>query len=435
MRFASVKCKGGAPRSALLLPPLLANPPPSPIPSPAYPFHCLPSPLSSPGDHVKKANMAVVVWLLLLLSCSIAGQATPTLALATPLVAHSTGIDGNAEPGYLLVKRTSSSPSPLRWSVHRQRTARQPVQPNHTPHIAAPLPHVLGGSILRAATPSHVPAAGPSADATVPQVLTKLPYPANRRPRGLLARNPIEKALSIREANAKRRARYKLSKPTARMRLGSLKYATATDEEIRAINNAREKQWKSTLTPEQKADIRRRRNESTKRWRERVKARLRGNNSPEPPLRRQGAKILGGEQEQAGAHELRQHTPADARMEEAVHRAVDGPHALPGTHGPPATLRLKTPESSSSSWSVPSSPHPEASHHRLAPGPSFSPLDLRNSLPAQGSSTSAQSQTRALRPAAPLPAIPIEEDSLRLTLAPPGEHDRLRLTLAPPRHD
>ena len=393
--------------------------------------------------------MAAVVCLLLLLSCSIAGQATHRSSLATGWQndqvsekAESTAwkcndcskapsaIHGTTAPDEKLAKRTNSSPP-----SHHHFVRLQPVPTTHTPTGAPPARHVLAADHFRlpgmsTATPSQGPAVGPSADHTVATSSGKRPY------------NEVAKTLAVRDKNARRRLKNENLKPTAKMNLGRLKYATATDEEIRAINNGRHRRWMSTLTPEQKADLRRRRAESSKRSKERQKARRRGNNSPAPPLQRKSRNTQHPEQDQERAkeQEVRQHAPADARSEEAAQRSAHNSHAPSDFHDPPTTLRLGTPGVVSGSWPLLES-LPRDPLQGFASGRSSPPVHSRVSLSAQGSFTSGQKQTRAPRQAAPPNARTMEEERLRLILAPPGqheppdEHDWLQLTLATPGHD
>ena len=216
--------------------------------------------------------------------------------------------------------------------------------------------------------------------------------------------------------------------------MGRPKSVFRTVEEVRAATRERNRRWKNSFTPERRAEYNIRQRGHVQRSQQRRKARERGLTGP--PLQRTRGYARNAE-EQAGAETVHQPAPADAMMEEAMQHANNIPHAPPGTHVPPATLRLRTPDSSLGFWSVPLSPIPQATNHRSAPGPlSSSTLDLLPSLSAPGSSTSGQRQAiQAPRQAMPSLARMAEDESLRLTLAPPGEHDRLCLTLAPPRHD
>ena len=87
--------------------------------------------------------MATVACVFLLLSCSIATQAIPTVSLASPPVARSSGIRGTTVLDEMLVKRTSGSPSLHRLSLRRQSTGLQSVPSNDVP-IGAPLAPLLG---------------------------------------------------------------------------------------------------------------------------------------------------------------------------------------------------------------------------------------------------------------------------------------------------
>ena len=400
--------------------------------------------------------MAVVVCLLLLLSYSIAGQARPSaLSLTTGrqnkrIDEKATGkpwlysdgskilpaIHGTVEPDEVLVKRTSSrSPSSRRWSPHGQGTGLQPVPPNNIYPGAPFVPLILGGDHSRwpglsTAPPSQVPGDAPVATHTEPGSSSKQPAKANRRPYRSLKNDPIAKAKAHQESNARNRAK---KKRTALMVLGKLKYATASKEDITAVRTGRTQRWLSSLTAEEKLDWIKRRNESSRRCKERKRAKLRGNNSPGPPLRKHGRKAVDWDQRRAMLEKARLDGHADTRMEEATQNAVDVPHASPGAHGSGA-LKLRTAASSSGSLFVPEQDI-EASYHRFMPGPLSPPLNHGLLLTAPGSSTSAQRQTQALPQAAPLLARTMEEERLRLTLAPPDEHDWLELTLAPPRQN
>ena len=379
-------------------------------------------------------TMIIVACLLLLLSFSTAGQATPTSSLISPPIASTSGTHDTAEQDNLHVKRTSGSSSHRPWLSHVQVSAVQPVSPTHISSGGPAAPSVVGDHHnrwpgLSTAPPSRVPADGPSADPIVAESSGKRPYTANKRPRGSHTNDPVAKALALREAQA--RARKKRGKRTALMSLGRLKYATASLEDIRALRNGRNKRWLSTLTPEEKRELNKKQNESTKRWQERQKAKLRGNSSPGPPLRKQGRKGLDWEQEQARVEEARQYEPADMRMEEATQHVGGVPHVPARSQGP-RTLRASTLES----WTG-SSSHatlPDVAHQFFPPGPSSSPLDHRLLLSAPRLINSQQTEATPRQAALP-PATTWEEERLQFTLAPPGEQDRLRLTLAPPRHD
>ena len=379
--------------------------------------------------------MVVVACLLLLLSNSIAGQALPTSSRTAPLAARSLDVLGTAEPGNLLARRTRSIPFSHRpWSPHLQDTARPPVPPSYTPLGPPSMPHVLGGEQsgwpgLSTAEPSRVPENGPFVDPTVGESSGKQLHKTNRRPSGMLANTPVAKAQALREAQAK--TRKKRGKRTALMRLGRLKYATASVEEIRALRNNRNKLSLSKLTPEEKLEFHKKRNERSRRSREKKKAILRGNSSPGPALRKQGREGLDWEQEQARGKEAHQYALADTRMDEARQHAVKISHGPPRTHGT-STVPMSTLASSTGSSSH--APLPDVAHQPFPPGSSSSSLDLRLSLSAPGSSKFQQEEATPHQTAPPA-ARTSEDEMLRLTLAPPGEHDRLRLILAPPRHD
>ena len=416
--------------------------------------------------------MAAVTCLLLLLSYSVARQITPSaLSLVTgwqdgqigatdtgkrwlyddfkktPPLVRSPGIRGNDELDEVLVRRTSSrSPSHRRWSAHLQSTGLQQAPPSQMG--ALPAPHFQGGDhsrlpALGMVTPSPFPADGPVAPHIEPRSSSKRPHKPDRRPYGSLTNNPALKAQADRKRHALAVQRIKDGEQTSRMKPDGTELPATTLEDYQARTRANSKRWFSSLTKERKAKLNQRRNERRKRATARRRAQREGGSWQGPPVRKPGRPRRNWEQEQARAEEGRQHAPTDARMERATQRAP------PGAQGS-GTLRRWTTEPSSGSWSVTASPIPEATHHRFAPGPSSSKLDLRLLLSVPGSSTSEQRHApqQAAPPAAetrveerlrldraPPVATAREEERLRLTLAPPGEHDGLRLTLAPPKYD
>ena len=336
----------------------------------------------------------------------------------TPLLARLTGIRGTSERDGVLVKRTSSrSSSHRRWSPHLQDNGLQQVLPNHLHTVVPPAQGVLGGDRagLSTATTSYIPADGPFAPHTEGESSSKQP----------------DKAALHAEPN---------QESTVRTTVGDLagqhspkKRVFKTSEKTRAARRERNKRWKEGLTPERMVEFNERHVANAQRFQQRQRARRMG--LPGPPLQRTYRDARRWKK-QVGAQGVRQPASAETRMEEATQRAVDVTHAPSGTPQQ-AMLRLRTFESSSGSRSRPAFPFRGAiDGHRFAPAPSSLPLDLDLSLSAPGSSSSGQRQTTdAPRPAALPPARTLEEQRLRLTLAPPGQHDRPRLTLAPPKHE
>ena len=406
--------------------------------------------------------MKIVVCLLLLLSCSIAGQALPTSSLATdwqngqiggkaegqgwsyndrtkiPLLIRSAGGRSTAEPSETLVKRTSGSPSPLRWSHRRRRTDWQPVPPSPV-HPAAPLaPDIVGGST---ATPPHFPADGPSVPHTEPESSSKQPNKAKRRPPGTLKNNPALKAQANRERHDLNVQRILNGEPGNITKARGGKNAITTREEYRARKRANSKRFWRSHTKEEKVVLNKERTERYRQVRERKKAEQEGRIWHGPPARKRGRprRNWEQEQEQAGPEEARQDAHADTRMEEATQHGEDGGHAPPGAHGPPAPLRQNTPELSSRFFTVAHVAHevlPEATHQSFPLGPSSPSPNLRLSMSTHGWFTSGQGQTtHAQRQAAPQATSARVDESLALMLAPPAQLDGLRLTLAPPKHD
>ena len=374
--------------------------------------------------------MAVVACLLLLLSCSIAGQAMPTssspLANKTPSAMH-----GTAELDSVLVKRTSSrSPSHRHGSRHVRGTRLQPASSSPpTPHVLVAADH-RHQTDLSMATPSQVPAVGPSAPHHKQGNLNMMSYKVGRRPRGSLTNNPTLKAQAAQENRLRMMAKIKSGVLVNKTKPDGSKYAIATFEEYKRYNRDSTRESRSRLTIEQKARLNQKQNERKRRDYAKRKAQrdaqLKEGGRQGSPLRQQGRSQQ--EQERAGPVEARQHASVLSSME----GEGSAEHAPPDFHGSD-TLRLRKPESTSASSSL--LPFLLGAQHRpVSPGPSLS-LDLRLSLPTSGSSTSGQGETRPSRPAAPPTAGTVDQERLRLSLAPPGQHDRLRLTLAPPRHD
>ena len=361
--------------------------------------------------------MASVACLFLLLSRSIAGQATPTSALATLPVARHSDLHGADELDEVLVERTSSrSPSHRHSSPHLQGTGLQQVLPTRNSPGAPLAPPVLQSHDLSMTMSPHNPAEAPA----VPRIdlgsSSKRPYKADRRPPGSVKNNPDLKLKANRESRARTKARVLAGNHDPRAAMGRPRGDVRTMEEVRAARRESDKRRIERMTLEEKAEYRIRQSQQVRRSQERRKARLSG--LPEPPLQKQGRYARNGE--------LRQPVPADTRMEEASQHAFDGLDALRNTLSPWPS------GTSAGPWPVLES-LPRAAHHQLASGPSLPPLDLGLSPSAPVSSTSRQGNPP--QHAEPSSAGAGEEERLRLTLAPPDEHDRLRLTLAPPRHD
>ena len=341
--------------------------------------------------------MGVATCLLLLLSCSIAGQATPSRSsFATGWQDDHLGekaagkawlyIDesrttpamrGTDELEEVVVKRTSSNSSSHRpRSPPLQRTGLQAVPPDHNTSGAPSATHAYGSgshsrlSDLSTAIPSHVPQERPSAPHPEAGSSSKRPHKAKRQPRGTLRYDPATQALVLQESTAGTSTRNMPGEQTQRPTSRRRKRVFRTPEEILARRRESTRQWRKNVPPGRKDEIRASQSEQVRRSRQRQDARLRGNNSPGPPLRKVGRKPRNLNKEEAGADDNRQHAPADTRMVEATQRADDVPHT------------------------------PRAPRHAATP-----------------------------------PAKTIEEENLRLTLAPPGDEDRLDLTLGPPRHD
>ena len=418
--------------------------------------------------------MAVVAWLLFLLSCSIAGHATPTSSFSslaagwqeervgekssgkawiyhgcskTPSLVRSAGIRCNDELDEVLVKRTSSRlPLHRPWLTQRPTAVLQTGPPTHLPLGAPSAPHVFEGPDLSMSTPLHVPpyippTKGSSAPHLEPGSLSKRPFDINRRPRGSLKNDSVLKARAARESRARTMQKIKDGVLVNRLKPNGSPYTITTKDELQAYHRAHATKSRNKRTEEAKVKMYQRKAEgrrlaNAKREAQR-EAQREGRIWQGSPVRKRGRPRRNWEQEQMEAEEARQHALADARREEAMQRAVDVPSAPSGTQGE-GTSRLRTPETSSSLWPVPPSSLPKAAHYQLAAGRTSPSPDLELSLTAP-SSTFAQ--WRPPRQATPPPARTREEEWLRLTLAPPdqhappGEDDRLRLALAPPRYD
>ena len=396
--------------------------------------------------------MVVVACLLLLLSCSTAGQAYPLSSHAAgwqdvqagekavdkvwPPLTRSARIRGTAEPDEVLVKRTSRSPSHHRSLPPLHGTERQPVPPSHVPPTVPPAPIVRGGPpSLNTAPPSSAPAIGPSAPHEESGSSSKRPTKANRRPRGSLTNNRALKALADREKQNRMMDKIKSGELIDKTRSNGKKYARTSIEEHRAYKREHARRSRSKLTPEQRATVNQQQTERRRQRKALQKAQLEGLTSQGPPSGSRRNREKEQEQPQVGPQEGRQHEPFDQRMEEATLREVEAP---PATTTP---MSPRPPESSSGFWAEPTHPHLEAVHHRFEPGPSSPSLNLDLSLSAPGSSTSGQRQaSSSSRQDVPPPARTLEEQRIRLTIAPsgqhnpPDEHDKLRFTLASPRH-
>ena len=217
--------------------------------------------------------MAIVALLLLLLFLNIA-VVTPTSSLATGWQDEQAGGNatgkawlhnkrskgpsgrrGTAEPGEVLVKRTSGSSWNGRLSPHLQGTGLQSI-PHNRVHQGAPLaPHLLGNPGLSTATPFQVQPDAHSAPHTEPGSSGKRTYKANRHPAGLSKSNPALKALALRGTKARTRA----------------KYGRLTIAEARAAGREYSRRWRESLSEDQKIEVRARKAEQTRRCYERQK--------------------------------------------------------------------------------------------------------------------------------------------------------------------
>ena len=363
--------------------------------------------------------MAGIACLVLLLTWRIVGQATPTSALATAQVAHSSGIDRNAEPGYLLVKRTSSRPpSPLRWSLRRQRTVRQPVPPSPIHSAASHAPHILAGADRRllpdmsTATPSQAPAVGHSAPHTEARSSTAVYYKVKRRPHGSLKNNPVLKAQAAREYKERTMQRINDGVLIDKTRPDGSKYFVTMFDNSQAYNREITRRYRSKQTDEQKAKQNQKRRERRRRVRAEENAQLEGGSKLGYPLQ----KPSWTEQEvgQAGEEEVRRHVVSPLAME----GRGSTQHASHNVQGP-GMLRLRTSESSLGSSPLYASPA-STYHHFLPPSSSRLDLDLSLSAPGSSNSNSGQRHTaHAPQQAEPPAARTSKDEELQLALAPP----------------
>ena len=375
--------------------------------------------------------MVAVACIVLLLCCSIAGQATLTLSLAISPVARPTGIRGSVEPDEVLIKRTSRRFSSQRpWSPHLQDTGLQPVPPTYVLPIAPPAPHNLEDDhsrwpALNTAAPSHAPVA----PHTEPASSSRQPATAKRRPRGSLKNNPALKAQANRESQALTVQKIKNGERVNQTKPDGSKYAISTGEEYQARTSANSRRYWRDLPREDKDRKNKERSERRRRAREREKAEQGGRSWQGPPVRKTGRPRRNWEQELAEVQEGRQQAPTDTRMQEAAEHAVDVPHA------PPTRLSPRQPASSSGSRTMPHGSLRRAPHQRFASGPLSPPVDFRPTLLEPDPSSPGHRPAAHVSQRAAPSAATTEDERLRLTLAPPGKHDRLQLTLAQPRND
>ena len=391
--------------------------------------------------------MAAVACIMLLLSCSIAGQAITTLSLATTQVARPAGIHSTAGPDDLLFKRTSNASSPpRRWRAPLQRTdlhgpGLEPAPPIHTFTGASPATHAHGDDLRHWAALSmpHMPGDGPSAPRSELGGSSKQPDKTTRRPHKSLTNNPNLQAQARQEYRDRLMDKIKKGELINRTKPGGGKYRITTIDEYHASQRAKSRQTWSNLTPEGKAkkneERRKNRGLAEAKRKAQREAQQEGRTWQGSPVRKPGRPRRNWDKEQkqaqVGAEESRQHAPILSTME----GGGSTQHPPPGVHDS-GTLRLRTPASSLGSSTVAHAPLPESASRRFAPGPSSPEFHLDLSLSAPGSSSSGQRQaTRAPQPAALPPASTLEERRLGLFLAPPGQHDRLQLSPAPPRYD
>ena len=279
-------------------PPSLTNPLLSALPSPSCLFgvriHSLLQALAQfwrLGQGV--STMHVVVCPLLFLSCSIAGHAAPMSSLATNWQDEQVGekaagktwlyddrsmtpsaIRDTAEPEEVLVKRTSGSSSQRRWSPHLQDTGLLSVPPIHTPLNAPSAPQQPGSPKaswppLSRPAPSHIPLGEPSATHLEPneQYVTM-----KRRPYGSLKNDPVAKAQSRQDAQARSKEKLMAGYRINRTKPGGSKYAVTTIEEFRAYKNAHGRKYYHMRTEDDRAKTNQRQNERRRRERELKKA-------------------------------------------------------------------------------------------------------------------------------------------------------------------
>ena len=362
--------------------------------------------------------MTFVACFLLLLTFSIAGQATPTSSPATGPAARSAGVRGPSEP------RTSRSSSHHRWLPRLQGTGLQPEAPPVFAPGERPSPDVLGGLDLSTAAPSQVAEDGPSAPHTQPASSSIEYYKVDRRPYGSLKNNRALKAKADREKQARQMRRIKGGVLKDKKKPDGSTYAAPTFEEFKAGRRARSKQRRSSLTEEARAKMNQIKNERSRKAkakrRAQQKAQKEGRTWQGSPVRPLGRPRQNWEEDQVGvgAEEVPQHVPADTRMEEAApHRAVGVPSASRGRRRSVRSRAKKAAVAVGSSSQPAFAFPPDAPPQTFLPGP-FSSVDTRLSLSAPGSSKSPQRQMTHAPPAAPT-----------------SDNDGLRLTLAPPRHD
>ena len=397
--------------------------------------------------------MAAVAHLFLLLCCGITGHAAPTSSLAPgwqdkPVVGIATCkgwfyddcyetpfvMRGTDEPDEVLVKRTSKSHSHHRPSHRLQSTGMHSVPPNNHPPGAAPVPHILGGPVLSTATPSPVPAGGPSAP-------SEPGSKGGRRPYKSLKNNPALQAEAQRQYKNRMVEKIISGELIDKKKADGSEYTVKTHKELRAYRRLQNSHFLSKFTPEQKAERSRQSYQRSKQNKAKREAQQKAQEEGRPwqgsPVRKPGRprKYEDQEPKQAGGQDARQQQPTHLGVEDATQQAMKSLHAPLGSQGP-VRSRLRTSESSSGSWSMSESP-PEASYHQFAPQPSSPQFDLDLSLSAPGSSSTERRQATHAPPA----ARTREEERLRPNLAPPsqhdqpGEHDRLQLSLAPPKSD
>ena len=288
--------------------------------------------------------MALVVWLLLWLSSSTAGQATLTPSLATGwpdkrvgervtgrTSIHSDGskapsaMRGSAEPDEMLVKRTSRSSLRRPWLTYQQPIPHNHILPSVPPPLqlqgAAGHSHQTGLSTM---TPSSVPAVapslqGPSAPHHEPGSSSLAHYKVVRRPYRSLKNNPTLKAEAKRDYYARRMQRLKDGVLINKEKPDGSAYAIATIEEHRAYMRTSARRRESTLTEEAKVKRRQMKKESARRVREKRKAQWEaekeGRSWQGSPVRKPGRPRYKWDQEQVGAQQARRNAPANARIE------------------------------------------------------------------------------------------------------------------------
>ena len=274
---------------------------------------------------------------------------------------------------------------------------------------------------MSTATPSHVPASGPSIDGPCapqhePASSGKVHYKVGRHPKGTLKNNPALKAQVNRLNQVRIRQMIKDGELIDKRRRDGSKYTISSLEEYQARTRSSARRYRRRKTEENRAKVYQQKNESARRVRAKRKAQREAEREGRiwqgSPIR-QGRPRQYWDQAQPAAEEGGRQVPADTRMEGGTQHAVDVPHA------PPTMLSPRLPESSSSFWPVLDPLH-GALHHRFGPGASSLKLDLDLSLSTPGSISGQREATHA--PQAAPPAATREEDKLRLTLAQP-RHD------------